>query len=213
MKKPAASNNESSTFSLADLMNKKSVRTTFKISREAIEALEWLVESSETAFKEVLNVLSVLLENDFPLNQSNPEEGTFSERIIRETKNEVMTKKKVMIRKTFVISQGSLRILQKFSKDNGISRDALLECLILDFVRSAKTHHEERSKKYETARKMVKNLSDETEKKWQKLQELLGEGDPIVLEVVNAGSHLQNLLDAIDGYLQNGTPIKTGLEY
>lgn len=96
----------------SDLMGKKSVRTTFKLSAEFIEAISIL--SSQLGIKQK-SLFDHLMEDKESL------------RVIASRMDSGMKRRKSRVQKTFVISKKSLLSLDSVSKKFSASRDDIVE--------------------------------------------------------------------------------------
>lgn len=191
MKLPKGSTSDLVSKSL--LTKKESKRTTFKLSNKCLEAFEWMVESYNATAKEVLDIISL---SDEIIDHAIE---------IAKEHNEDESQKKT--RKTFVISKQSLSQLNRISTKENVSRDTLIEMLILLYKSLLEKHLEEEKEKEKEALKIISNFWSEAENVEGHLDELLSEENPIrdrfgLISIITG-----NLYSAIKSKLSDGTPV------
>ena len=96
--------------------DKQSVRTTFKLSNSSNNAMDWLIKKNNLKPKEI-----------FDLMCSNESFVDVAIKTAKENPEVISTEQ---TRKTFVISKGVLRLLNRYSKEHELSRDVIVENLI-----------------------------------------------------------------------------------
>lgn len=177
--------------------NKESVRTTFKLSEEAINMLDGLSKNRTVKgfFDDIcLPLLEMGLLDLTGLTDEN-QKAEFSE---------IEPK----IRKTYAISQSALALLTKSAKQQqNVSRDAFVEHLIRSVNKFLNALKEERIKKHTKALEIVNRKWNELETAHKELKNLLGDEDPIYIRFNYATIMLMNLSLAIDKELKDGIPI------
>ena len=99
--------------------DKQSVRTTFKLSDSSNNAIDWLIKKNNLKPKEI-----------FDLMCSNENFVDVAIKTAKENPEVISTKQ---TRKTFVISRGVLRLLNRYSKEQELSRDVIVENPYLAF--------------------------------------------------------------------------------
>jgi hypothetical protein len=114
---PPSAGTQMTQLSPINLEDKRSVRTTFKLSKQGSEALEAISKDNNISFKETIDMLC--------------QKFLTIDVISRMRKIDV--KRELAVRKTYVISKGSLRTLNQISQKNGISRDSLLDWTLVMF--------------------------------------------------------------------------------
>ena len=181
-----------------------SVRTTFRLSAEALEGLEWLARQSgvtkKETFDELCNWLDVLKKKDV-LNKD-----TFLK--LRESHELLKKHRGDLIRKTYVISDQARRTLEKTAKDYEVSRDNLLEDLILIVKLLVESYEKKRLSDHgEEALEMIDDFWHKAEELESKLRELLGDDDPIYQRFGMVVTHLMSLSIDIEREQKDGTPI------
>ncbi len=182
-----------------------SVRTTFRLSAEALEGLEWLARQSgvtkKETFDELCNWLDVLKKKDVLNTFLKLREG-----------HELLKKysgkhRGDLIRKTYVISHQARRTLEKTAKDYEMRRDDLLENLILIVKFLIEKSEEERLSKHREALGMIEDFRTQAEDFESELHTLLGGDDPIYERFGYVIIHLDNIAQDIEKEQKDGTPI------
>lgn len=125
--------------SLSDLSEKMSERTTFKLTKEATDDLVWLQDKNQLSAKELFDYLctKILVERkDILSNCMELTQKGLSDKA-----------KESSVRKTHVLSRGSIKTLTDISKKNEMSRDILVSNLITAFRNMVKVQIEEKQEK------------------------------------------------------------------
>ena len=200
--KKTLGNKELDKIALPGFDDKQSERTTFRLTKEADDAITWMTKSRGISVKETIDAMCTQ-----SLQKTESGERSFLTDLIQLTKSRESQPQKGSVRKTFVISKGSLRALNKISKDNKVSRDLLLENLILSIEKNLKLFIKELPKKYEKALEIIKELEAETNAKRKELLVLLGENDPVFYNFDSIDIRIGNLESALESHLKDGTPI------
>ena len=200
--KKTLGNKELDKIALPGFDDKQSERTTFRLTKEADDAITWMTKSRGISVKETIDAMCTQY-----LQKTESGERSFLTDLIQLTKSRESQPQKGSVRKTFVISKGSLRALNKISKDNKVSRDLLLENLILSIEKSLKLFIKELPQKYEKALEIIKELEAETNAKRKELLLLLGENDPVFYNFDSIDIRIGNLESALESHLKDGTPI------
>lgn len=195
-------NKELDKVALPGFDNKQSERTTFRLTKEADDAITWMTKSRGISVKETIDAMCTQY-----LKKTESGESSFLNDLIQLTKTRESQPQKGTVRKTLVISKGSKRALNNLSKKNNISRDLLLENLILSIEKSLKLFIKELPQKYAKALKAVEELGSEARVKLKELRELLSEDDPILDRLDTCSIVIDNLEGDIKAYLEDGTPI------
>lgn len=152
----------------------KSVRTTFTLTKEGDAALTWAVEKFKSKIKSIVDMLCSELQDSLE-NDKGYNLTTMIIEYVKESDNTSMRE----IRKTMVLSEKSLLILNDIAKKNQISRDAILDRGIYLIVNTLKDASVLKLAKHETAKAIIDALYDEAVKKENSLIKLLDEDDPI----------------------------------
>lgn len=161
----------------------KSVRTTFKLSTEAVEALDFLCHIFKLKPKEVF--------------------GLITTRIMIEPKK-IVESTKMGKRKTYVISKNSLEAINKNAIKFGISRDLLVQEMLIS---ERKFHSElvkERVQRQQQALKSIEEHIGLGEEFVNYLDALLGDEDPITYSFSLNLKRMNKYYDKINTALKNG---------
>ena len=173
--------------------DKQSVRTTFKLSDSSNDAIDWLIKKNNLKPKEI-----------FDLMCSNENFVDVAIKTAKENQDVISTKQ---TRKTFVISRGVLRLLNRYSKEHELSRDVIVENLISLFKMLLEMQAEAEKPKEEEALKIISDFWSKAESLEDQLKALLGDDSPILDRFGKVIVVLWNLVQAIESKLSNGTPI------
>jgi hypothetical protein len=139
----ALSEYRGSNFRIEDLLDKRSERTTFNLSSEAIEAINWLSKHSGTQIKDVFDhVLERCVANLTGNENDWGDEEAIYNKLTKDRDNP-------KTRKTYVISRGTLRKLNKLSISLEIARDVIMENSVIDFFEYIKKSTKIRNEKYQ----------------------------------------------------------------
>ena len=178
--------------SALDLRGRQSVRATFRLSEDCIDAISIL--SAQLGIKQK-SVFDHLLEDAQVLkNMASELENTEFDRHER-------------IQKTFVISRRSLSFLDSISSKHNAPRDALVEYSVrrlLPIIARERKKHEKRKELLAT----ISNHFAKGEKLLSKAEELLGMDDPIVNKLQTTMSVYKNALDDIATFIEKGKIIE-----
>jgi hypothetical protein len=178
--------------SALDLRGRQSVRATFRLSEDCIEAISVL--SAQLGIKQK-SVFDHLLEDVQILkNMASELENSEFDRHER-------------VQKTFVISRRSLSFLDTISSKHNAPRDALVEYSVrrlLPIIAKERKKHEKRKEFLAD----IANHFAEGEKLLTKAEELLGRDDPIVNKLQTAMSTYKNAYDSIASFIEKGKIIE-----
>ena len=180
---------------------RESVRTTFSLSAEALAGLEWLVDDRGITKKEVFDDLC-----DFWVTLKSLKSAAFQAPLdfYFSTQKSTDTDR---VRKTYVISHKARRTLEKGAKEYGVSRDVLVENLILSAKFLTEAIGKERLSKHKKALEMIENFWTKAEDLESELKDLLG-GDDVICERFSlVVTQIMNLHIDINAELNDGTPI------
>ena len=175
------------------LSEKQSVRTTFKLSEDCINAIDWLLKTNNLKPKELFDLIC-----------SNNDLVNLAAEAAKINEKNISAKYK---RKTFVISKRVLRLLNKKSEEHTISRDLIVEKLILLFKALLEKHTEEEKQKEEKALSIISDFWSKAEKIENKLKDLLDDDNPILDRFGVVIVIIMNLVSAIESKLNNDVPI------
>jgi len=175
------------------LSEKRSVRTTFKLSESSINAIDWLIKTNNLKPKELFDLMCSN-ENliDFAIETARKNEKS---KAVKQT------------RKTFVISTRVKRMLNKLSKEHELSRDLIFENLILLFKALLEKHSEDEKQKEKKAHTIISDFWTKAETVEQQLKGLLDDDSPILERFGLIVVVVMNLASAIESKLSNDVPI------
>jgi hypothetical protein len=181
------------------LAGKKSERTTFSLSQEAINHLDNLSEVSETKIKDLIDHLI----KDFAVKNLTGEKNDWGD--IEEISNQLTKLSEAKkIRKTYVISSGSLNLLNMLSKILKIERNIIMENTIVIYVNFRKRLIEKKYGKYEKTILLLQEIANEAGEKLEQLKNALNlnDNDPLTDAIDMAISHIyhpfETLMELID---------------
>lgn len=179
--------------SRTSLSDKQSVRTTFKLSESSNNAIDWLIKTNNLKPKEV-----------FDLMFSNENLVDFAIEAARKKGKSSSTKQ---TRKTFVISKRVLRLLNRHSKKHKLSRDLIVESLILVFKTLLEKHAEEEKQEEEEALPIILDFWTKAESVEKQLKDLLEDDNPILDRFGLVIVEIMNLVSAIESKLSNNISV------
>jgi uncharacterized protein (UPF0147 family) len=178
--------------SALDLRGRQSVRATFRLSEDCIDAISIL--SAQLGIKQK-SVFDHLMEDAQVLkNMASELENTEFDRHER-------------IQKTFVISRRSLSFLDSISNKHNAPRDALVEYSVrrlLPIIAREREKHEKRKELLAA----ISNHFAKGEKILSKAEKLLGTDDPIVNKLQTTMSVYKNAFDDIATFIEKGKIIE-----
>ncbi|MGB5750147.1 MAG: hypothetical protein WBM69_24445 [Desulfobacterales bacterium] len=174
------------------LRGRQSVRATFRLSEDCIDAISIL--SAQLGIKQK-SVFDHLME-DFQIlkNMASELENTEFDPHQR-------------VQKTFVISRRSLSFLDTIASTHNAPRDALVEYSVrrlLPIIAKERKKHEKRKELLAD----ISNHFADGEKLLSKAEEMLGVDDPIVNKLQTAMSGYQNAFDDIANFIDRGKIIE-----
>ena len=179
--------------SKTSLSEKQSVRTTFKLNENCINDIDWLLTTNNLKPKELFDLIC---SNDALVNIA-------AEAAKKNDKN-ISIKQ---TRKTFVISKRVLRLLNKKSEEQGLSRDLIVEKLVLLFKALLEKHTKEEKKKEQKAHSIISDFWIKAEEIENKLKNLLDDDNPILDRFGLVIVIIMNLVSAIESKLSNDITI------
>ena len=147
-----------------DLRGKQSVRATFRLSEDCIDAISILSAQLGIKQKSVFDHLM--------------EDARFLKNLARELENTEFDRH-ARVQKSFVISRRSLSFLDMISREHNAPRDALVE----NSIRRLLPIIAKERKKHEKRKKLMAEISNhfaKGEKLLEKAEGILGTDDPIV---------------------------------
>lgn len=175
-----------------DLRGRQSVRATFRLSEDCIDAISIL--AAQLGIKQK-SVFDHLMEDAQILKEMASElENTEFDRHER-------------IQKTFVISRRSLAYLDMISSKHNAPRDALVEYSVrrlLPIIEKERQKHEKRKELFDD----ISNHFNDGEALLAKSEQLLGTDDPIVDKLHVAMSVYKNAFEDITSFIDRGKIIE-----
>ena len=178
--------------SALDLRGRQSVRATFRLSEDCIDAISIL--AAQLGIKQK-SVFDHLMEDDKVLKN-----------VAREIEGAEFDRDKA-IQKTFVISRRSLSFLDKISSNHNAPRDALVEYSVrrlLPMIANERKKHEKRKK----LRDEIFGHFTAGEDILARAETMLGKDDPIVDKLQTAISNYQSALKDIEQFIERGKIIE-----
>ena len=178
--------------SALDLRGRQSVRATFRLSEDCIDAISIL--AAQLGIKQK-SVFDHLMEDDEVLKN-----------VAREIEGAEFDRDKA-IQKTFVISRRSLSFLDKISSNHNAPRDALVEYSVrrlLPIIANERKKHEKRKK----LRDEICGHFTEGEDILARAETMLGKDDPIVDKLQTVISNYQSALKDIKQFIERGKIIE-----
>ena len=171
-----------------DLRGRQSVRATFRLTEDCIDAISVL--SAQLGIKQK-SVFDHLMEDVQILkNLARELENTEFDRHVR-------------IQKTFVISRRSLSYLDMISSKHNAPKDALVENSVrrlLPIIAKERKKHEKRK----GLSSEISNHFEKGEKLLSKAEGMLGSDDPVVNKLQTAMSVYKNAFDDIANFIERG---------
>jgi len=202
-----------SKFSPATLRDRRSVRTTFRLSKETREAMAWLAKYYRVKPKEVIDLCVNLLQaidiSDHTRTSEDADQDIKASLLEFLGFRAATSKKDSMstgeyVRRTQVISRKSLGTLNDLSESSKKTRDKLVEDAILTLKL---INQGEEQKNHEQALEEIQNLVSQIEATEQKLEDLLAEGDPILHRLHVVRSMTESLEMDIEAEIYKREPI------
>ena len=185
--------------SLVSLEGLQSVRTTFLLSKKAEEARHYLKKRLKITSK-------ALIGQAINLVLASPEfDGALKELV-----SDGAVAKPVGTRKTWVISKATLDLINKKARAMKVSRDLLLEGLILSLDGMYKALDQRKSERYSEAYDVMNKFFDSAEDAAERLRNLLGYEDPIVRDFYRVIRVVGNTISAIETEIKKNSQINTG---
>ena len=175
-----------------------STRITFRVRKECSENIVWLANHLGITQKEVFNKIT---------GKYFAEEkwGGIVAKLVSEVAKSSRDNDKV--RKAQVVSSNAHRLLNSLSRAYGVSRDDLIEVLVLLLKTTLAVAIENNRDKHTEAQKIIGDFEKQVGQIEDQLGDLLGEDDPIYARFRFVGTILMNLSMAIDAEIKRGTPV------
>ena len=187
----------------SDIADRKSVRTTFRMTQQAYEALSSLARLQGISLKEtihfVANVAEALLKGDAPDDANEMIQALFD--ALRKPP-QGPTK-----RRSQVASRGALRRLNAAAETHHVPRDRVLEVMLLVVRQAVENECEAMNEKLRKAQEIVRDAQSHCENAETKLRRLLPKNHAVVNRMGFAVIDCMNLEEAIKTELQGGSPV------
>lgn len=168
---------------------KESKRTTFKLSKHSLNAIDWIVENYGIPAKEVFDIFNS--SEDFINHVIEVAKNNEDDDLSRE-------------RKTFVISKKTLNHLNRISKSEDVQRDIMVEKMVLIYKALLEKHLREEAQNEKEALKIISGLLNQTEKTENRLKKILDRENPILSRFSIITLIIDNLASAIKAKLSEG---------
>lgn len=167
------------------------VRTTFKLSHEALEVRAWLAGHYKLSMADALAFAAHIA-------------GQLQESVLP-----FFLKKNVErdVRRTLVLSKGALGVIEDQAKELGRHRDEVLEAALQALAVSAREDSKETAALHEQALPIIERVYDALYDAEKELNEMLGTEDPVVIRHGYLVVMIENLRRAINEELTDGTPV------
>ena len=158
--------------------SKKSYRTTFKLTTEAIEGLKWLQKTHKITLKEIFDHVVEKIKSyyDEVAQENTIPEGSFDlEDIIKKMKKHPRQLNDYP-RKTYVLSLGSLLFLKDTSLEYDVSRDDMISKIIENITDKEKARRKINKEKYIEASKILSKFEAHAKGVYEQLERILSDG-------------------------------------
>ena len=175
-----------------DLKGKQSVRTTFKLSEKAIDAVS--IVAAHLGIKQK-SLFDHLIEDFQSLCAIAGE--------IQRAEPKIQNR----VQKTYVISRKSLYSLEKVSNDYNTPRDALIEYLVQSLLPIINREREKHNNRKKILQELTEYL-DSGKKLLKRSKALLGEDDPVYGNLANAIAVCESAYRKIDAFIERGKIIE-----
>jgi hypothetical protein len=173
------------------LEDRQSVRTTFRITEEASKDIAWFAKKNRITQKEVFDKLF-----EQTLLASETDGNTFFQSLLPLAAGGCPEWNRT-VRKSQVISRKALQTLNKISKERNVSRDVLVEYAVRFLKLLMEKMTETRKEAAEIYKKEVRDKFLAIPTIMLKIQNLLGDDDPIVVSLGELVSHNEEFDDEI----------------
>ena len=178
--------------SVPDARRSQSVRTTFRISKEAIAAKDWISEQYGITQKAAIDHASEVIQS---LHVLFSESG--ADDLLETLRKKGMTSDD-RVRRTQVVSRSAAKRLEEVGSEFDIPRDRLLELGLLYAKVLLQGEREKRKKSIEALREKYEHLGAEAEAIEVEAREALGDDDSLLDECAYISIHIGNLITKIE---------------
>jgi len=179
----------------------KQKRTTICLTKQGEDSLGWIKKHSKRKINSIIDNLC----NNF-IDEKNETAHILIEAIIENAKNS-NSKSKDRIRRSVVLSDRSLKILNDTAKKYQIPRDSIIDSGFYMLSQLLKHNNETRLENHKEALNKINKLWSNMNNIEKELNILLEEDDPILEGLGYAITHIMNLSIKIKAELKDGTPI------
>lgn len=169
------------------LKERQSVRCTFRLSKEAATVLRESKKKYKTSIKDFIHYAC----DNLPSPKGSP---AFAELVKSQRAGEVGQ----MVRKTQVVTRGTLRMLDHFKDVYDVSRDLLLQASILALRDALESYLKEMPEKYRKARESIADLCDRAKQIEKEIRRDLDSDHEYCLQFSEIVLRLLKLLSAIE---------------
>jgi hypothetical protein len=176
----------------SDLRGRQSVRATFKLTEECIEAIS--IVATHLGIKQK-SLFDHLIEDTQSLSS-----------IAHEIQNSKLRRQN-RVQKTYVMSRKSLLSLKKVSKSYNAPRDTLIEFSVQRLLPIIARERERHEKRKEILAGITKHFNQGV-KILHNIKELLGENDPIFDRFATTMAVYQKAYEQIESYIEKGKIIE-----
>ena len=166
--------------------------TTFRITKDSVDAMEWLCDRYEITMKDLFNQI---IGDEFFLTT------------IKDMVDDSDSKNGQIVKKTQRIAYSTLDRLNRFAKKYGVSRDVLVQTTFLVLKESEINQIEAKRDVHAKALKEIDSHVELSKKTKKKLQALVGRKDSIYNRFDSIIIMLNNLSNDISLELNEGKPI------
>ena len=166
--------------------------TTFRITKDSVDAMEWLCDRYEITMKDLFNQI---IGDEFFLTT------------IKDMVDDSDSKNGQIVKKTQRMAYSTLTRLNRFAKKYGVSRDVLVQTTFLVLKESEINQIEAKSDVHAKALKEIDSHVELSKKTKKKLQALVGRKDSIYNRFDSIIIMLNNLSNDISLELNEGKPI------
>ena len=166
--------------------------TTFRITKDSVDAMEWLCDRYEITMKDLFNQI---IGDEFFLTT------------IKDMVDDSDSKNGQIVKKTQRMAYSTLDRLNRFAKKYGVSRDVLVQTTFLVLKESEINQIEAKSDVHAKALKEIDSHVELSKKTKKKLQALVGRKDSIYNRFDSIIIMLNNLSNDISLELNEGKPI------
>lgn len=179
----------------------KQKRTTICLTKQGEDSLSWIKKHSNRKINSIIDNLC----NNF-MDEKNETAHILIEAIIENAKKS-NSKSPDKIRRSVVLSDRSLKILNETAKKYQIPRDSIIDSGFYMLCQLLRHNNETVLKNHKEALNKINKLWSSMNNTEKELENILEEDDPILEGLGYAITHIMNLSIKIEAELKDGTPI------